>query len=121
MARSDPVLEIPSEHFEQREFVKHFRKKYNDIRIFAIPNGGKRGKAEAMRLKLEGVDPGVPDLFVPEWMLFIEMKRVKKGYLSKEQKEYKAYLEDCSYTVLVCKGCDDAIKKVEGFLSDKNS
>ena len=28
-----------------------------------IPNGGKRGKAEAARLKAMGVKPGVSDIF----------------------------------------------------------
>lgn len=33
--------------------------------VFAIPNGGRRGKVEAGRLKAEGVLPGVPDLCLP--------------------------------------------------------
>jgi len=115
MERHNTIL---SEHVEQREFVKYFRQKYllnHGVKIFAIPNGGKRSKKVAMEMKLEGVDKGVPDLCVPEWFLYIEMKRVKKGYLSKEQKAYKEYLENCGYTVLVCKGCEDAIKKVDFF------
>lgn len=48
--------------------------------LFHIPNGGSRGKAEAARFKMEGVKPGVPDLFLPvprgPWHgLFIELKR----------------------------------------------
>ena len=33
--------------------------------LYHIPNGGKRDKLEAARLKLEGVKAGVPDLCLP--------------------------------------------------------
>lgn len=33
--------------------------------LLAIPNGGKRNPREAMRLKAEGVKPGVSDLLLP--------------------------------------------------------
>jgi hypothetical protein len=39
---------------------------YPDLKkVFAIPNGGKRSKREASRLKAEGVRSGVLDLFLP--------------------------------------------------------
>ena len=44
-----------SEHLEQREFVSWFRQTFPGVLIHAIPNGGKRGRAEALRLKVEGV------------------------------------------------------------------
>ena len=31
-----------------------------------IPNGGKRGKAEAGRFRAMGVKSGVPDIFLPQ-------------------------------------------------------
>ena len=34
---------VPSEHLEQREFVRWFRQTYKGVRIFAIPNGGQLG------------------------------------------------------------------------------
>lgn len=111
------VLErIKTEHEEQREFVRWFRQGYKGVRIFAIPNGGQRSMAAASRLKVEGVSAGVPDLFIPEWRLWVEMKRTKGGSVSAEQKDWIAYLENCGYTCMVAKGADQAKEKVLGFV-----
>jgi hypothetical protein len=112
MARADALLTIPSEHYEQVRFVGKFRISYPGVMIFAIPNGGKRDKITAMKLKNEGVLPGVPDLFIPAWRLFVEMKKVKGGALSKDQKEVIPELEAIGYTVIVGYGSDDALEKV---------
>lgn len=109
-------MTIPSEHIEQRNFVAWFRQQFKNVRIFAIPNGGARSKATAMQLKLEGVAPGVPDLFIPEWLLWIEMKRAKGGRLSPPQKDWIQYLEGIGHTVLVCHGCDDAIQQTKNYI-----
>lgn len=110
-----PVL-IPSEHVEQRNFISWFRKTYPGVLIFAIPNGGKRGKLEAMRLQSEGVVAGIPDLCIPAWRVYIEMKRSKGGSVSPEQKKIFAYLGLCGYTVQVCKGFEAAKMFVEDFV-----
>ena len=110
---SRPPDHIPTEHEEQRTFIQWFRRKFPDVRIFAIPNGGARSPSVACRLKAEGVSRGVPDLFIPAWRLFIEMKRVKGGRLSPEQEDWKGYLEESGYQVLVCHGCEEAIKNLE--------
>ena len=114
MATRNTVLaeKIPSEHVEQREFVSWFRKRYRPMRIFAIPNGGKRGKREAYKLVVEGVSSGVPDLFVPEAMLWIEMKRQKDGSLSAEQKDWRNYLLGIGHKWIVAKGFEDAKRQV---------
>lgn len=103
---------IPTEHFEQREFVRWFRQTHPGTRIFAIPNGGVRSVATAGRLKAEGVTAGVPDLFIPALGLWIEMKRIKGGSLSPDQKDWIAYLEQCGYRCIVAKGMADAVEKV---------
>ena len=110
--------ETPSEHEEQRQLVSWFRKSYKDVLIFAIPNGGLRGQREAMRLKLEGVTPGIPDLYIPAWRLWIEMKRRKGGVLSKDQNEIITYLESIGDSVIVGKGWEDARSKVLDFLQE---
>ena len=54
--------------------------------LFAIPNGGKRDKKEAARLKAQGVTAGVPDLFAASRGVgfFVEVKTTK-GRVSPEQ------------------------------------
>jgi len=96
-----------SEHIEQREFVSWFRKNY-DALLMAIPNGGKRSAATATKLQLEGVVAGVPDLFIPEYGLWIEMKRVDGGVVSREQKQVMEELERCGYTCRVAHGDAEA-------------
>tara|TARA_R110000744_G_scaffold80963_1_gene159102 strand:+ start:405 stop:800 length:396 start_codon:yes stop_codon:yes gene_type:complete len=113
-----PKGRVPTEHEEQRAFVSIFRKSFKPVRIFAIPNGGKRGKAEAGRLKAEGVSAGVPDLFVPEWLLWIEFKRQTKGTVSKEQKEWHEYLTAIGHSVKICKGAEDAREIVLNFVQE---
>lgn len=107
------VLRVPTEHEEQREYVRWFRKSYPDVRIMAIPNGGARSQATAGRLKAEGVSPGVPDLFIPAWGLWVEMKRTKGGRVSPEQKDWHQYLASCGYRVIIGHGQTDAIKQTQ--------
>jgi hypothetical protein len=111
---------IPTEHEEQRELVRWFRHTYKGVRIFAIPNGGARSPATAGRLKAEGVSSGVPDLCIPAWKLWVEMKRTKGGSVSPEQKDWIKYLEDVGYCVKVCKGAEDAKKQIQAFVTIEN-
>lgn len=106
---------VPSEHFEQRELVRWFRQTWPGVRIFAVPNGSWRSKATAGRLKAEGVVSGVPDLFIPAWRLWVEMKRVRGGSLSGEQRNWIQYLESVGYWVIVGKGAEDAKRQVSAF------
>lgn len=103
--------DIPSEHVEQRNFVSQWRKSRPE-RIFAIPNGEHRSKSVAARLKLEGVSPGVPDLCVPELLLWIEMKRQKGGRESDSQLDWIDYLRACGHICIVAKGCEDAWRQL---------
>lgn len=105
---------VPSEDHEQMMFVQWFRRNYPGVLIFAIPNGGARHPAVAMKLKATGVVKGIPDLFVPAWRLWIEMKRQDGGRVSPEQREVMAYLtEKCGHRCVVAKGCDDAISQLK--------
>lgn len=111
---------IPTEHEEQRELVRWFRQTHKGVRIFAIPNGGARSIATAGRLKAEGVSSGVPDLFIPAWRLWVEMKRTKGGSVSAEQKDWLKYLEEVGYCVKLCKGAEDAKLQIQAFVTIEN-
>jgi len=110
------------EHQEQKALIEWIELCRNSIpelqNIFAIPNGGKRGKAESLRLKVEGVSAGVPDLYIPAWRLWIEFKRVKGGTVSPDQEDWHEYLRSIGDLVVVAYGCDDAKKNT---LKIKNS
>lgn len=111
-------MTIPTEHAEQVTFVQWFEIQYPGVLIFAIPNGGFRHRGTAEKLKAEGVKRGIPDLFIPEWATWIEMKRQKGGRLPPDQKEKIEYLEGIGHTVIVAKGWEDAvsqIKKIEPY------
>jgi hypothetical protein len=109
----------PSEHSEQVGFINWFRAKYPQVLIFAIPNGEKRSISVAKRLKMEGVVRGVPDLYVPAWNLWIEMKRVSGGRLSTDQRQMIKYLEGIGHTVIIGKGAGDASKQILDFFERK--
>jgi hypothetical protein len=108
--------DVKSEHVEQRDFVSWFRQTFRDVRLMAIPNGGGRSPSVALQMKLEGVLPGVPDLYIPKWHLWIEMKKAG-GSLAKHQAEMIDYLKnDCGDDAIVCYGCEDAKSAVLRFI-----
>ncbi len=104
---------MESEHLQQVRLVSWFRRSYPGIRVFAIPNGGARSGVQGASLKAEGVSPGVPDLFVPEWLLWVELKREKGGVVSPVQKDWIAYLESIGHRVIVGRGFEDAKRQIE--------
>ena len=101
----------PSEHAEQVAFVQ--RCKRENIFVFAIPNGvnlldSKLRFAEIEKLKAEGLVKGIPDLFIPQYKLFIEMKRRDGGVVSESQKKVHCTLRSLGYKVEVCYGAKNA-------------
>jgi hypothetical protein len=98
------IEKIPSEDHEQMFFVQWFRRTYPDVRIFSIPNGGHRSITVAAKMKATGLSAGVPDLYIPAWRVWIEMKRAKGGALSQKQREWRDYLSACGDTVIVAHG-----------------
>lgn len=102
----------PSEHQEQVGFVNWFRLQFPGVLIFAVPNGERRALSVAKRLRAEGVVRGIPDLFIPAWLMWVEMKREKGGRLSPEQREVIEYLRGIGHTVIVGKGAQDASRQI---------
>jgi hypothetical protein len=115
-----------SEHLEQVRYfawVKKSRGTHEQLHlVFAIPNGGYRHKAVAARMKAEGVEPGIPDIFisVPKngvCGLYIEMKsKDPKASVSDAQKDKIRLLRQYGYQVYVCKGADHAIAVTKDYL-----
>lgn len=81
-------------------------------RTHAVPNGGGRSKAEAGRLKAEGVTKGVSDIFcaMPQGSfhgLYIEMKS-PDGRVSDEQDTWLSESRALGYAGAVCRSADEA-------------
>lgn len=107
------MILTPTEHDEQVSLFQWSQIaacKYPELTLmFAIPNGGLRNAIVAKKLKAEGVRQGVPDIFLPVPRsgfcgLFIEMKRVKGGRESQEQKDFREAVSALGYRSVVCKG-----------------
>ena len=106
------MTETSTESMEQQGLVKWFRLRFPGIVIFSVPNGDWRGVSVGRRLKAEGLTPGVPDLFIPAWHCFVEMKRTKGGKLSSEQVKMIEYLKRVGYEVIIGYGAEDASRKL---------
>jgi len=90
------------------------------VLLHAIPNGGKRNKLEAIRLKREGAKAGVSDIFLPVARkgfhgLYIELK-IKGGKLSENQKWWTEETSKQGYYSTVCFGWIEAKGVIEGYL-----
>jgi len=107
-----PKTSFPSEAEEQRGFLQWFEPQFPGVLIYHIPNGGHRAMSEAKRLKAEGVKPGMPDLHIPIWNVWIEMKRIKGGKFSDDQMRMRDYLDGIGHTVIWANGARDASVKL---------
>ena len=95
---------VMSEHLIQVQIVSVLRKA--GIYVFAIPNGGKRAAITGQLLKAEGVLPGVADLFVPEYRLFLEVKTAA-GRLSEAQREFWNVIAKLGYRYAVVRSVEE--------------
>lgn len=123
-------LYIPTEAQEQTavfNWAAVMVRRWPELRLLHhIPNGGSRNAREAHNLRMQGVKAGVPDIFLPVarggWHgLYIEMKRRKGGRLSDEQAAMLEALREQGYCAWVCKGANDAIDLITGYLGDGNN
>ena len=109
----------------QRSCVAWFRSQYPEHAplLFAVPNGGGRSKAEAGRMKAEGVVAGVSDLILLEarggWgSLCLEMKTEEKGSRqSVRQREWQEAAEVFGNKYVVCRSLEDFMGAVNGYLA----
>lgn len=123
------MTKIPTEHMEQATLISWFKRACPRLRMFSIPNGAhlagtvQQRSKQVNKLKAEGMETGVPDLFLPTASgsyhgLFIEMKRTKGSVTSKEQKRWHEYLNSQGYLCVVCKGFGEAKEVIECYLAD---
>lgn len=97
--------------------------KYPELKLlYHVPNGGSRNKAEAGRLRAEGVKAGVPDLCLPvargEYHgLYIELKRQRGGRASGNQVEWLDALSRQGYKVALCYGWEAAAGTILRYLT----
>lgn len=113
-----------SEHTEQCALIRWFdlRYKAHKGRLYAVPNAGNRKIQYAMKMKAEGLRPGVPDLCLPcpsgkYHGLYIELK-TKKGRPSESQLDWIDYLRVQGYMAEVCYGWEAAKDIIEEYLNE---
>lgn len=115
----------PTEHWIQSKFFDWARLHPVARRAYAIPNGGKRGRTEASRLKGEGVRSGVLDVHLPVPRggcagLWIEFKSAS-GALSPEQRDEIPALVADGFAVAVMRDPFKAIELTERYLKGEVS
>jgi len=120
----------PTEATEQTRLIQWARMqsgRYKELALlYHIPNGGSRHRAEAARLKAQGVQAGVPDLCLPVARggchgLYIELKRIQGGKISPEQTAWMEALKAQGYMVAVCQGWEMASEIIMRYLREKEN
>jgi hypothetical protein len=110
-------MRVETEEAEQIAFAQYLDLYFHG-EWFHVPNGGKRSKAVAGKLKAQGVKRGVPDNFILRPTkgapgVVVELKRLKGGVVSEEQEGWIALLQSFGWIVGVCKGAHEAINFVK--------
>jgi len=90
--------------------------------MFSTLNGVRLTIGQATKAKRSGNKKGVPDIWLPAKRdkysgLIIELKKVKGGVVSKEQKRWIEYLRTQGYCALVCRGSEVAIAEIKYYLA----
>lgn len=103
----------PHESWEQQSLVAELERLEPGILMEINPAAGmKLDKRMAALVKTLGYQAGTLDIFLPEYHIYIELKRQKGGSLSPEQKARIPRLESAGYRVIVARGAVDAIDKL---------
>jgi hypothetical protein len=115
----------PSEHGEQEalfEWALKVRQQHPVLDLmYAIPNGGYRGKVAGVRLRMEGVKAGIPDICLPVrrgvyGALYIEMK-VGRNKTSPAQAATLQALRAVGNAAVVCYGFEAARNAILTYLA----
>jgi hypothetical protein len=118
----------------QKGVVKYLKLRYPFVRYCASLGGIRTSFKQAVKAKATGYVKGFPDLqiCVPRGRgvdnegeggtyhgLFLEIKKDKKSYPTKEQKEWIAYLNEQGYCARVTKGLDESIQTIDDYFNKK--
>ena len=114
----------------QRSVVKYLKMRYPKAKYCASLGGIRTSYKQAVKAKATGYVKGFPDLQICVPMgrgdaegggvyhgLFLEIKKDKKSYPTKEQKEWIAYLNEQGYCVRVTKGLDESIEVIDNYFN----
>ena len=90
--------------------------------MFSTLNGVRLTIGTAKKAKAAGNKKGVPDIWLPVKRgicsgLVIELKREIGGVVSKEQKEWLAFLNDQGFKAVVRRGFIAAITEIQNYLT----
>ena len=106
----------------QRACKKWFDYQYPQFAslLFAVPNGGLRGKREAAIMKAEGMTAGVADmiLLIPKKgyaSLCIEFK-TEKGRQTQNQKDWRRVAEMHGNKYVIVHSFDEFVKAITAYL-----
>ena len=119
----------------QKGVVKYLKLKYPKAKYCASLGGIRTSFKQAVKAKATGYVKGFPDLQICVPMergvegeggakgggtyhgLFLEIKKDKKSYPTKEQKEWIAYLNENGYCARVTKGIDESIQTIDDYFN----
>ena len=112
-----------TEDQEQAEVIKWANRKPWGQFLLHIANETLGGKERVLRNAALGVRKGVPDLLLPIPRnglhgLWIEMKRLDGGTVSRNQRAWIDALNTMGYRAVVCRGADQAIAEITEYMED---
>jgi len=109
-----PDIFTPScEEKVQSDYLEWFHNTYPGVFIFALPN--ENMNVEFFK-RMGGVG-GIPDLFIPEFSLWVELKWDNYGQLSDKQKAIHKTLTGIGHTVITGYGFEDAKVKTSHIIN----
>ena len=122
----------------QKSVVTYLKFAYPKARYCASLGGIRTSFKQAVKAKATGYVKGFPDLQICVPMergvegdeggtnrggvyhgLFLEIKKDKKSYATKEQKEWIEFLNSVGYCARVSKGLDESIKIIDDYFNKK--
>jgi len=116
-------IKPPTESQIQQACMQWWNSQYASIStlLFAVPNGGNRNVIEAVKMKREGITPGVADLIllIPKHgfnSLCIEMK-TKVGKQSPIQKQWQKQAEIFNNKYVICRSLEEFMIIINEYLT----